>query len=128
MNYHGRNFVTASLVVALGFLAVPASAGTRIVDQDGQATPTNCSASKAAYVSIGAAVAAAADGDNAVSSNRIQETPVGIWDYSGTGNTHPTVGGSTFFNVDTLAVTGAPLARHSFVAAGGARVRTAVRP
>lgn len=76
--------------------------------------------------------------DNSVASNRIQETPVGIWDYSGTGNTYPTAGGSTFFNVDTLIVAGTPLAQHSFATATATamatataardRVRTAVRP
>ena len=39
--------------------------------------------------------------NNLVTGNRIQETPLGIWNYSGTGNTYPTTGAgkNNLFNV-----------------------------
>lgn len=63
MNKHGRNVARASFVLTFGLLSSPAVAATRVVDQDGQASATNCNAANAAFVSIGAAVAAAVGGD-----------------------------------------------------------------
>lgn len=66
MHQHSRNLVHASLILALGSWAAPAVAATRVVDQDGQATASNCDAANGAFMSIGAAVAAAVGGDTIV--------------------------------------------------------------
>ena len=57
-----RTHLCAAMLLLCG-LATPAWAVTRVVDQDGLASSTNCNATTAAYLSIGAAVAAAVAND-----------------------------------------------------------------
>ena len=66
MAHKSRPFAKALIIMALGLLAVPASGATLVVDQDGQATATNCAGVAPAFVSIGAAVTAALGGDTIV--------------------------------------------------------------
>ncbi|MBI4885581.1 MAG: hypothetical protein HY824_00670 [Acidobacteria bacterium] len=60
--------------------------------------------------------------DNRVTSNRIQETAVGIWSYSGTGNLYPISGAraNTLFNVETPALGSAALSAESARSRSGA--------
>ncbi|OFW00425.1 MAG: hypothetical protein A3I61_04795 [Acidobacteria bacterium RIFCSPLOWO2_02_FULL_68_18] len=54
------------VVIILSWLAVPLEAATLVVDQDGQASATSCGAAQSAFSAIGAAIAAAANGDTIV--------------------------------------------------------------
>ena len=56
--------IVIALCVSLCGVASAVAAAKRVVDPDGQGSPTNCQASAAAYTTIGVAIAASSPGDS----------------------------------------------------------------